>query len=690
LWTDDPNRNLGIATGTGSGLLVLDVDGPAGLASVNGRALPTTPTVATHKGRHYYYKHPPGMAHTTRTGLLNGVDVRGEGGYVVAPPSIHPSGAQYTWIEGAGPDLALAETPAWLIEMLTDTPPPSVASVDPGPTERIQQGARNATLFRRGAALRRKGLELAQIEAVLQEHNRRLCEPPLPHDEVARIARSAGSYDAGRLWPAPKSLTLAALPEADYPLHAFPQIAAEAIAQYQGFGGQPIPLVACSALSTMSVSTQGLANVSRDEVLTGPISLNVIVLANSGERKTSCDRVFVSSVKQWELDRAAAMKDSIAKSIAALEAWEVEHQGVQAAIKRAVMRGEKAKAEALRDQLLQHAIQRPHCLIAPRILYEDTTPEALADRLQHGHASAALWSDEGGLFFGGHGMSDESAQRNMGQLNRFWDGGSVKQDRKMAPSVYVDGRRLSTNIMVQPAVFDDFMDRMGHQARGIGFLGRCLMAFPLTTMGTRMYKPAPAIMDKMQAFHARVRLLLDIPFPLDSDGRLAPPVLPLSRAAKVVWVKYHDTIERALAPAGQFDGITDFAAKSAEQAARIAACFHLFEGGSPTGEIAEATLLNASVVAHWHLSETLRITGLVGEPEDMRLARKLDTWLRKQVGPVPLEDSLQRTPGPLRKAATRDKAMAVLEELHRARFSKDDNGVTVIEVNPALLDRTAT
>jgi len=92
-WTDTPDANIGIATGAVSGLVVLDVDGEDGEASLAALErehgpLPATPTVLTGKGRHLYFTYP-GVPVPNRVRVAPGLDVRGDGGYVVAPPSTH-------------------------------------------------------------------------------------------------------------------------------------------------------------------------------------------------------------------------------------------------------------------------------------------------------------------------------------------------------------------------------------------------------------------------------------------------------------------------------------------------------------------------------------------------------------------------------------------------------------------------
>ena len=126
-WFAHADRNVGIVTGAASGIVVVDVDKPELIDTLG--LLPSTPTVRTGKGLHLYFKHP-GRPVANKVGLLSGVDLRGDGGYVVAPPSIHPNGASYEW--NVGLDVPFAELPASVLEY--ETPRELKASNDNGQT----------------------------------------------------------------------------------------------------------------------------------------------------------------------------------------------------------------------------------------------------------------------------------------------------------------------------------------------------------------------------------------------------------------------------------------------------------------------------------------------------------------------------------------------------------------------------
>jgi len=282
---------------------------------------------------------------------------------------------------------------------------------------------------------------------------------------------------------------------------------------------------------------------------------------------------------------------------------------------------------------------------------------------------------------GSHGMGKDSLLGFMAGLNRLWDGGAIHHDRKQAQSVHLEGRRLTVSLMVQPMVLRELARRGGGLMRGSGFLARFLVAAPLSTMGVRLYREVPPGMPNLEAFHRRIRDLLESPLPLDDSRRLTPPAFRLSAGAFAVWRDYHDAIERELMPLGEYATICDFAAKSAENAARIAGCLHVFEGAQ--GAIQHETMRRAAALARWHLREALRMLDVLDEPQAWLDARSLDAWLA-QVGDVAPRVILNSGPNHLRDKTRRNAAIEVLVDLGRARIERDGRRETLAR-NPALL-----
>lgn len=122
-WGETPDANIGLACGLASGLWVLDVDCDKGGAKsieeqiLAGNKLPRTLTSWTGgNGYHCFFRYPIGRNVRNRVGVLPGVDVRSTGGYVVLPPSVHPSGQRYTW----DARVPLADAPEWLYALISD------------------------------------------------------------------------------------------------------------------------------------------------------------------------------------------------------------------------------------------------------------------------------------------------------------------------------------------------------------------------------------------------------------------------------------------------------------------------------------------------------------------------------------------------------------------------------------------
>lgn len=115
-WQNAPAANLGLPTGE---LVVIDIDGPNGVTSLakleaEYEPLPLTARVATSRGYHAYYDaNGQDVPCSSETRLGKGIDVRGRGGYVLAPPSIHPSGLVYEWIDST----PIKPLPAWVAEL---------------------------------------------------------------------------------------------------------------------------------------------------------------------------------------------------------------------------------------------------------------------------------------------------------------------------------------------------------------------------------------------------------------------------------------------------------------------------------------------------------------------------------------------------------------------------------------------
>jgi hypothetical protein len=190
-WRTWPTANVGVITGAISRLVVVDLDGPEGLAQRE--KFPVTATVTTAHGVHLYFRHPGGgtVPNSVKT-VLPGVDIRGDGGFVVGPPSIHETGAVYTW---ESMRITLAPLPEWIVtaepvgearttKRHNETNPPSPAGAN-----LIPEGQRRDHLWRLGRSRRALGAGPGVIEDMLRLENLERCDPPLFEDELRKLIR---------------------------------------------------------------------------------------------------------------------------------------------------------------------------------------------------------------------------------------------------------------------------------------------------------------------------------------------------------------------------------------------------------------------------------------------------------------------------------------------------------------------
>ncbi|WP_185640695.1 DUF3987 domain-containing protein [Burkholderia sp. Bp9142] len=484
-------------------------------------------------------------------------------------------------------------------------------------------------------------------------------------------------------WPEPQPLT-ASIEPIEYPVESLPPCIRAAVDEVCEFVQAPLPLVASSAIAALSLAIQPHADVKRAERLTGPVGLFMLTIADSGERKSTCDGFFMRAIREYETEQVEACKPAQKDHQADIAAWDAKYNGMKERIK-GIAKAQKPTAglEAeLRD--LEH--EKPEPPKIPRLIYADVTPEALAFSLGKQWPSGGVVSAEAGIVFGSHGMGSDSVMRNLAMLNQLWDGNTLQIDRRTSESFAVRGARLTVALQVQEATIRNFFEKSGTLARGMGFWARFLLAWPKSTQGTRLFKEAPESWPYLAMFNQRIEAILRTPTPMDGVGRLQPQLLMLSPDAKAEWVAFHDAVEVQLRDGGELFDVRDVASKAADNTARLAALFHVFSG--TTGPIDADSLKQASSIVAWHLSEAKRFFAeLVLSDEEINAAR-LDSWLIEQCRTQRTKTVNKRTAqqfGPLRDGNVLNAALKALEDLDRMRVKKIGKQL-VIHANPVLID----
>lgn len=506
-------------------------------------------------------------------------------------------------------------------------------------------------------------------------------------DAARRSLEDAQPFTPDCGWPTPESLT-AAPPAEPYPVADLPGAIGAAVREVVAFTKSPIAIPAASALAVVSAAVQGLVDVERASGLVGPCGLYLLTVADSGERKTTCDGFFTSPVREWERRVAEAARPDLIRHAADMESWIAKRDGIKQRLREAAKRN-KSTID-IEEILRRIEAEKPGAPRVPRLLRSDDTPENLAHSLATAWPSAAVVSSEAGVVLGAHGMGRDSAMRNMAFLNVIWDGGEHHIGRRTSESFTVRGARQTLSLQVQGPVVRQFVERSGGLARGSGFLARFLVAWPESTVGTRTFVEAGE-MPALDAYQRRLDALLDIAPAMTSDGALQPKVLKFDPAAKEIWVAHYNAIESAQRPRGDLFDVRDVASKAADNIARMAAIFHVFEHG-PGGSIGAAAVRAAVMIVNWHLEEAVRFFGSLALTEEASDAERLDAWLldycqREGVAVVPRREVQRFGPNRLRRQRQLDAALEELATAGRVIELREGKRRDLI-VNPALLGRT--
>ncbi len=276
--------------------------------------------------------------------------------------------------------------------------------------------------------------------------------------DVAVLATLASNWEAD-----PEPVLPISKPQTPFPIESLPPIIQEAVLETLDYTQVPIGLACSTALGVAAASVQHLALVARDHQTIGPVSLFVLSILRSGERKSTIFR------KMW-------------KGI-----WEMQME-----LKDLWNHYQTIEQEEL-DPLLEG--ESP-----PKILFEDATVQGLALEMVTGKKSALLSSSEGGTVFGGIGMRGDALMGALAFMNKAWDAEPQSMTRKQAVSTYLDNYRLSCLISSQRESVQEWLNKNAGLAEGMGFLARFLICVPESTIGFRVYKQAPEATPNLDRF----------------------------------------------------------------------------------------------------------------------------------------------------------------------------------------------
>lgn len=480
---------------------------------------------------------------------------------------------------------------------------------------------------------------LAQHPDATAEAVRALARLPAPDPSPPRGPSSSA---------APEPLRRASVAPSPYPLDALGDCLGAAAARLYSVLQCPAALCGQSMLAAASLAAQAHADVWIDG-RREPLSLWHVSVAESGERKSAADH--------WAL-RAHREHEHYAAD---------EHRQAQAAFtiaasahKAAVSKAEKKTDAAAIRAAMVDAGDAPEPPLSPLLLLSEPTLEGLQKLYQHGRPSLGLFNDDAGDFLGGHAMNRDNRTKSAAGFSRLWDLGEFSRVRSGDGAAKFYGRRLALHVMLQPVIAERVLS--DDVLTGQGFLARCLLSWPASTIGSRRYVEDDLSADPaMLAYWDRMRFLLRLSPPLRAGTRneLAPRTLTLCPNAKGRWIAVADAIERDMA--GEYADVKAWASKAGAQVLRIAGVLTLVDNDEAE-TIAVGAIERAARLVEYHLAEAARIVGTARVPVHLRNAELLLEWCRAK-GKTLLysADTLRNGPAPIRDADTFRKAAETLE-----------------------------
>lgn len=555
-WHRWPQANIGLRTGVTFDLL--DIDGPTGfselehLTSALGgepEAIAVCESGRADGGRHYFVQPAGRKALAGGRTSPAGIDVKGDGGYVVGAPSRHISGSRYRFVDGVQYGTVTGTVPwATVYDYLTTHAPKPVAPVadprpftNPAPTgttggfgnavlERILDEMRSAvsghrwdtfatecafdvargiaggTLDRDHAqtALREAALaaglntaEVDRLPGLIDNALTKVTQPIAPRTVPTPERSYTATTAVTEPWPTPTPLDL---PRPPFPIDTLGPLAEHVTTIAEHFQ-TPLDLVAIPLIATIAATVRGRAQVTIYDGWTEPLNLYTAVLASAGETKSPALAVVTAGLR--ELERIAQIE--AAPEIAAAEQERRIAEGRLSKAEKAAIAG-KDDADHLRNEarIARDALGQLDTKVLPRYLAGDVTAEGLVRLLAEQGGVMASLTSEGGLFDTLAGGRYSSGMANLDAVLQAHDGREpILVDRKTGDPIRVEHPCLTLGLAVQPQVLA--AAGKSDAAMGRGFFARFLFSYPQSRVGSRRVVDRPPLAESSAGIAGVIR-----------------------------------------------------------------------------------------------------------------------------------------------------------------------------------------
>lgn len=403
-------------------------------------------------------------------------------------------------------------------------------------------------------------------------------------------------------------------PKMDFPVANLGPILSPACEAISQIAQVPPEMAAQSLLAYSALAVQQHYNVQLDYMLY-PTSLFFLTCAESGDRKSTSDKIAAQPIQEFERELVTQHRD-----VNFLESNE------------------------------------PNA--SPMLTCSEPTIEGLHRQLESGRPSLGLFSDEAGQFFGGYSMSKDHCMKSISGLSTIWDGNPISRVR-VGESYVIHDRRLSAHLMLQPVLLEPMIRNAMLMQQG--FFARFLMCEPESLAGSRMYTTNQGTEDRrLQPYYLRLKELISSEIETNELSGLNLKIMQVSKAAKATWIEFNNETEQALCPGGLLESIKPAASKMPQQVLRLSAVLAALDGQD---SVCESHMQNAVELGSFYLNSAIRIQFRSEcSAFESNVASLLD-WLKSQSKPITMKLLQTCSPRRLKLRSSADMIREVMSNL---------------------------
>ncbi len=470
-WSSFPGSNVGLLTGRASGIVVLDIDlKSGGLNSLRKLQedydqFPQTSCVRTGGGGLHYYFKAPEFPLKNRTNLLPGIDFRADGGYVVAPPSLHASGYLYEWETRCENSFM----PAWLLELVK----PQHKTISK-PESKVKEGQRNSTLTSIGGFLLSRGVSSDALPEILSTVNKSSLSPSLSAIEVEKVSKSLKRYDS-EVWNDPiplksKKRELLSLKEDMIP-KAFRNWVVESSERMS----VPLEFIAAPLIVSVASLLGRRARIMPHKFDTWTVVPNLwgFLIAEPGSLKSPALSLAMKPLEKIEAKARKVFEQEHEKQVKEERQVRGEIDALKAGLKLDIKEDflDALAQKQSRIQELEEVLGQDKKIKEKRYRTNDPTVEKLALILKDNPKGILLLRDELSGWLSSLGQKGREGNREF--YLETWNGdSSFIVDRIARGSIYIEALCLSIFGSIQPAKLRQYIEKHTSLLGDDGFLER--------------------------------------------------------------------------------------------------------------------------------------------------------------------------------------------------------------------------